>query len=105
MPPKGFPDAWFIGRGTAPKCQIVRGRSGRPSAPRKLIRRWGENEIGIEIEIGIGIRIVTEIDELEAVPKAHWGIAEGTAAPDGENSRRGAEAQRGEWGGLLAGLR
>jgi hypothetical protein len=41
-------------------------------------------------------------NRLEAVRKAHWGIAEGTAAPDGENSRRGAE---GEWGGLLAGLR
>ena len=26
--------------------------------------------------------------------KVHGGIAEGTAAPDGENSRRGAEAQR-----------
>ncbi|MGI6303203.1 MAG: hypothetical protein ACOX52_19380 [Verrucomicrobiota bacterium] len=33
--------------------------------------------------------------QLEVARKAHWGIAEGTAAPDGENSRRGAEAQRG----------
>jgi hypothetical protein len=30
---------------------------------------------------------------LESVRKGHWGIAEGTAAPDGENSRRGAEAR------------
>jgi hypothetical protein len=30
---------------------------------------------------------------LETVRKGHWGIAEGTAAPDGENSRRGAEAR------------
>ncbi len=40
--------------------------------------------------------------EPAVVRKAHWGKAEGTAAPDGETSRRGAE---GEWGGLLAGLR
>ena len=35
--------------------------------------------------------------KLESVRKAHWGIAEGTAAPDGdwEDSRRGAEALRG----------
>ncbi len=40
---------------------------------------------------------------LEPVRKAHWGIAEGMAAPDGENSRRGAEAQRGrgEGGGQV----
>jgi hypothetical protein len=35
--------------------------------------------------------------EPAVVRKAHRGIAEGTAAPDGEDSRRGAE---GEWGGL-----
>ncbi|MDD8052056.1 MAG: hypothetical protein PHG55_11985, partial [Verrucomicrobiota bacterium] len=39
---------------------------------------------------------------LEVVRKAHWGIAEGTAAPDGENSRRGAEAQRGNGRGDAA---
>ena len=42
---------------------------------------------------------------LEAVRKAHWGTAEGTAAPDRENSRRGAEAQRREGEGLLAKVR
>ena len=34
--------------------------------------------------------------EPAVVRKTHRGIAEGTAAPDGEDSRRGAEAQRGE---------
>ncbi|MGI6300424.1 MAG: hypothetical protein ACOX52_05105 [Verrucomicrobiota bacterium] len=37
--------------------------------------------------------------ELEPVRKAHWGIAEGSAAPDGEDSRRDRRGRRGVLGG------
>ena len=60
----------------------------------KTINSFYEAPIAPRQNEGAHKSLASVILMLEPVRKAYWGIAEGTAAPDGENSRRGAEAQR-----------